>query len=57
MRDTRGVIGMAEFAAKRSSNKFVAGREDWKSSVVNKPMYGADASVCYESKCENRLQR
>ena len=35
IKDARGVIGMVKFAAKRSRNRFVVGREGWKSLVVN----------------------
>ena len=52
MKDTRGVIGMVKYVAKRSGSRFVVGREGWKSLVVNKLMYGVGALSWYEKECE-----
>ena len=45
MKEANGVLGMVQFAASRSGNKFVIGREGWKGLVVNKLMYGCGELV------------
>ena len=41
--DTNGVLGMVKYAATRSGSKYVFDREEWKSRMVNKMMYGCGA--------------
>ena len=43
MVEANGVIGMIKYAAKRSGNKYVIGREGWKGIAVSKLMYGCGA--------------
>ena len=40
MKEANGVLGLGKFASRRSGSKIVIGREGWKGTVVNKPMYG-----------------
>ena len=40
MVNANGVLGMVKYAAARSASKYVVGREEWKSMVVNKLRYG-----------------
>ena len=41
MVDANEVLDMIKYAT-RSRSKYVSGREEWKSMVVNKLMYGCD---------------
>ena len=47
-----GMIGMITYAAERSGNKYVIGREGWKGIAVSKLMYGCGAQAWYQSECE-----
>ena len=40
VKSAKKVWGMVKYGAKRSGNRFVVGREGWKSLVVSKLMYG-----------------
>ena len=48
-----GVLGVVKYAAARSESKCVVGREEWKSVVVNKRMYGCGALVWYQHECDD----
>ena len=53
MVDANRVFGMVKYAATRSGNKYVVGREGWKSMVVNRLMYGCGALAWYQYVCDD----
>ena len=53
MVEANGVIGMIKYAAKRSGNKYVIGREGWKGIAVTKLMYGCGALAWYQTECDD----
>ena len=53
MVEANGVIGMIKYAAKRSGNKYVIGREGWKGIAVSKLMYGCGALAWYQTECDD----
>ena len=57
MVEANGVIGMTKYAAKRSGNKYVIGREGWKGIAVSKLMYGCGALAWYQSEYDLDMGR
>ena len=53
MIEKNGVFFMGKFAASRSENKYVIGREGWKGLVVIKLMYGCGALVWSHNECND----
>ena len=53
MVDGNGVLGMVKYTAARSGSTYAVGREEWKSMVVNKIMYGSGALVWYLHVCDD----
>ena len=53
MVDANRVHGMVKYAAARSTNKYVVGRDGWKNIVVNKLMYGYGSLVWYQHECDD----
>ena len=53
MVEANGVIDMIKYAAKRSGNKYVIGREGWKGIAVSKLMYGCGALAWYQNECDD----
>ena len=43
IRRAGSLVGIVKYAANRSGNRFVVGREAWKGLLVSKLMYGAGA--------------
>ena len=44
---------MVKYAAERSGNKYVIGREGWKTMIVSKLMHGCGALACYQHECDD----
>ena len=53
MNEANGLIGIVKYAAERSGNKYVIGREGWKTMIVSKLMYGYGAVAWYQRKCDD----
>ena len=46
--ENRLMMGMVKYAAERAGNKYVIGREVWKTMIVSKLMYGCRARAWYQ---------
>ena len=53
LKEANGLIGMVKYAAERSGSKYVIGKEEWKTMIVSKLMYGCGALAWYQPECDN----
>ena len=53
MKEANGLIGMVKYAAERSGSKYVIRREEWKTMIVSKLMYGCGARAWYQCECDD----
>ena len=53
LKEENGLRGMFKYAAERSGSKYVIGKEEWKTMIVSKLMYGCGALTWYLRGCDD----
>ena len=53
MKEAKGLIGMAKYAAELSWSNYVFGGEGWKAIIVSKMIYGCGAVAWYQCECDD----